>query len=170
MAKENQQALTVDGVSDGVMKRVYLDEPFSLAVHGGSGSGALTYQVLSGTDVATVQKHSGLLTIEKAGTAVIQVTKQTDEQYQMTSTRFSLQVAKAPGSLAISCDDLSYGAVPQAQICSQQGNGPVQYYYRGVGDTVYEESANAPLNAGSYEVYAINWVFLGEGKSAGAYR
>lgn len=87
--KRTQDALTITGAPTSI---VYGDESFTLGTTGGNGSGAVKYTVQSGDAVSI---SGDTVTIEKAGTTIIKVTKEADDTYNETSSTITLNVDKA---------------------------------------------------------------------------
>lgn len=73
--------------SDGA---TYQQEPV-----GGSGEGAITYEILSGWNVATLNALSGELTIKESGEVVVKAVKAADGKYAATKATYTLTVEKA---------------------------------------------------------------------------
>ena len=70
---------------------------YSNPLSGGSGTGAVTYEILSG-DAAEIDKNTGNLTILKASDnkgVVVQATKSGDDKYEEQTARFTLIINKA---------------------------------------------------------------------------
>lgn len=68
----------------------YLQEPV-----GGSGEGAITYEILSGWNVATLNALTGELTIKESGEIVVKAVKAADGKYAATKATYKLTVEKA---------------------------------------------------------------------------
>jgi hypothetical protein len=85
--KANQTALSFNSASMTVLTD---NAPFTNALSGGSGTGALSF-LSSDTTVATVD-NAGLVTIIGSGTTTISVTKAGDSNYNPANTSFTLQV------------------------------------------------------------------------------
>ncbi len=67
---------------------------YTLAATGGQSSKATVYTVISG-DAAKVNKESGVVTLLKAGTVVIQATKPADDRYNEITDTYELTIKKA---------------------------------------------------------------------------
>lgn len=70
-AADQDPALTVSAPS----QVQFGDAPFTLTTDGGAGTGAVSYEVLSGDDVLTVDPSSGQVTIQGAGKATVRARK-----------------------------------------------------------------------------------------------
>ncbi|MCL2013888.1 MAG: choice-of-anchor I family protein [Oscillospiraceae bacterium] len=85
--KSNQSALSINAVSG----KTYGDAPFALSTAGGSGTGAVSYTVVSGPG----RINGGILTITGAGNIVVTATKQGDGSYNpITSAPRTITVAR----------------------------------------------------------------------------
>ncbi|MGF6367001.1 hypothetical protein M2454_002847, partial [Aequitasia blattaphilus] len=80
---------TITGVPK---KLVYGDADFTLGAKGGNGSGALSYTLESGDGISIKGNKVSIL---KAGTAVIKVTKAADDTYNETSEVIRITIDKA---------------------------------------------------------------------------
>lgn len=69
---------------------------YSNVASGGESTGAVSYAVTAGEDVATVNAESGELTILKYGTVIVTATKAGDEKYNDTTATYTLEVTKRP--------------------------------------------------------------------------
>ncbi len=103
------------------------------------GDGAVTYAVKSGEDVVSVNSASGLLTIKKAGTAVITVTAAETETY-----------AKGEKEITVTVDRKEI-PVPAADTTAYTYNGSEQAYQIPASDA-YTVTGAEQTNAGSYDV------------------
>ena len=64
-------------------------------------------------------------------------------------------VTKAPGSIEIACDSVTYGETVQPSVTNNTNTGAdVTYSYAGTGSTSYGPSSEPPTAAGSYTVTA----------------
>ncbi len=91
--KTTEQSALEINVPDKV---TYSTEPQKvITVKGGSGNGAITYEVIRGTDVATIDSNTGALTTLKAGTVTIRVTKESDGGYEAKSADVTIAIEKA---------------------------------------------------------------------------
>ena len=96
------------------------------------------------------------LTLEDIGNQIYVNVRATDEWHRgsMQSTNQDV-VAKAPGSIKIACDSVTYGETVQPSVSSNTNEGAdVTYSYAGTGSTSYGPSNEAPTNAGTYTVTA----------------
>lgn len=90
-----------------------------------------------------------------AGDYYMRVRVPKTEEYGGLSAVVEFTVSKAAISVTVSIDGWTYGN--EANAPSVDGNtasGAVTYSYVGTGDTAYEESETAPVNAGTYKVTA----------------
>ena len=94
-ADSDEQAELVIGEVTG---RTYGDGPFTLKVTGGSGTGALSYSVKSGSSVS-VDETTGLVTILAAGESTIEVIKAADDNYNEAKAEVTIRIAQAVPSI-----------------------------------------------------------------------
>ncbi len=87
-----QAPLTINGIPGTI---TYGDGPFALVVKGGSGFGHLNFSVING-DAVEVNPLTGVVTILKAGTAEILITKAGDANYLPASVKVSISILPAP--------------------------------------------------------------------------
>lgn len=102
-------------------------------------------------DYATVADLSTL----GAGDYYMRVRVPKTEEYGGLSAVVEFTVSKAAISVTVSIDGWTYDEA--ANLPTVDGNtasGEVTYSYVGTGDTAYEESETAPVNAGTYKVTA----------------
>jgi hypothetical protein len=93
VGKGAQQALTISGIPDTITCG---DAPFTLSSSGGSGSGAFSYAVTSGSAVSV--DSNGTVTILGPGTAVLTVTKAADDYYNSITKTVEIAVEEAEES------------------------------------------------------------------------
>lgn len=122
--KELQTVLKIDSING----KVYGDAPFQLSTTGGSGSGMVTYALVSGP--ATVSA-SGLVTLTGAGNIVVTATKAADDNYTaITSAPLTIAIAKASqAALTIATvDSKTVGDDPfQLSAVGGSTNGAITY-------------------------------------------
>ncbi|MGI6571566.1 MAG: beta strand repeat-containing protein [Caldicoprobacterales bacterium] len=126
VSKAAQVPLTVSGIPDNP---TFGDVPFRLNVHGGSGTGMLSYAIISGN--AVVVDAAGKVTIMHAGAATIQVTNSGDENYLPASYEFLLVVDKAAQATALTFElpeSIAYGDA-SFQIFGSGGSGNGSFSY-----------------------------------------
>ena len=89
IGKAEQATLTVNEVTG----KTYGDAPFQLSAVGGTGTGTVTYSLVSGPATVTL---SGEVTITGAGSIVVTATKASDPYYEpVISEPLTIEVAKA---------------------------------------------------------------------------
>ena len=91
--KKSEQTITADDVN-----AVYGDTDISIAVLT-DGDGTLTYEVIDGKDVVSVD-NDGKLTILKAGTATIHITASATDSYEMATKDVTVTIAPAQQRIA----------------------------------------------------------------------
>ena len=77
-----------------VNRKYVKNDTYSNIASGGSGTGKVTYSITSG-DAATIDKNTGELTINKAGTVEVTATRASDDKYAEISVSYSLTIEKA---------------------------------------------------------------------------
>ena len=73
------------------------------------------------------------------------------------TAEFSIAKASISPTVTITADDWQYrwdGVQATKEVSGNTGNGDVTYTYMGREDTVYDESSDMPVNAGTYTVIA----------------
>jgi hypothetical protein len=151
-SKANQATLTVTGPASGTY-----GEKLTPTASGGSGTGAVSFSVVSGSTACTmgVGEDSGELVITSGtGTCQITATKAGDADYNSTSSDAAqVTIGKASASLAFVPADLSQTYTGSAKtvgvITNPTGLTGVAVSYK-QGDTVVASA----INAGSYTVGA----------------
>lgn len=73
---------------------------YHLTTIGGNGTGAITYEVISGTESAAVDRETGVLSIKKPGTFTVRAIKAQDNQYNATWTEHTIAVDKDTQAIA----------------------------------------------------------------------
>lgn len=119
----------------------------------GNDTAVVEVRLKTGTDAdyATVADLSTL----GAGDYYMRVRVPKTEEYGGLSAVVEFTVSKAAISVTVSIDGWTYGEA--ANLPTVDGNtasGAVTYSYVGTGDTAYEASETAPVNAGTYKVTA----------------
>ena len=86
----DQTALTISGLPD----KVYVGDQFTLTASGGTGEGALTWQVVSGP--AEIDASTGAVRVTGEGEIKIRVTKAKDATHNATSTEITFTANEIP--------------------------------------------------------------------------
>lgn len=116
--KGTQNALVISGIP----QRITVGQaPFSLTVNGGSGMGALSYAVTSGNAISV--SSIGTVTILKRGTAVLTVTKASDDYYHAAAATVEISVKRA-ASTADSAEPPPASPTPSAVPSSTVAPSP----------------------------------------------
>lgn len=119
----------------------------------GNETAVVEFRLKSGSD-SDYAKVEDLATLN-AGIYYMRVSVPKTEDYGGLVKVVEFTVAKAAISVNVSIDGWTYG--DEAKTPSVSGNtasGEVTYSYVGTGDTDYEESETAPVNAGTYKLTA----------------
>lgn len=116
----------------------------------------VTYQwYRSGEIISSATKASYTPTAEDIGKNILVEIIATDEWHRGKMRSTEQMVTKAPGSIVIACDSVTYGETAQPSVFSNANTGAeVTYSYAGTGSTSYGPSNEAPENAGTYTVTA----------------
>jgi len=116
----------------------------------------VTYQWYRGGEIiSSATEASYTLTAEDIGKNILVEIIATDEWHRGKMRSTEQMVTKAPGSIAIACDSVTYGETAQPSVFSNTNTGAeVTYSYAGTGSTSYGPSNEAPENAGTYTVTA----------------
>ena len=122
-----QSTLTYTGATS-----VVYDQSITLTSAGGSGTGAVTYAIVSGGDgAATISGN--VLTATKAGTVKIQVTKAGDKDYlATTSAVYDITVTKAipaaPAEIKVDNTDTTLGDLGNKMLAEIGVPGTIHWY------------------------------------------
>ena len=116
----------------------------------------VTYQwYRSGEIISSATEASYTPTAEDIGKNILVEIIATDEWHRGKMRSTEQMVTKAPGSIVIACDSVTYGETAQPSVFSNTNTGAeVTYSYAGTGSTSYGPSNEAPENAGTYTVTA----------------
>ena len=116
----------------------------------------VSYQWYRSADkIPGATEASYTLTEADIGEDVYVSVEATDEWHYGAKQSRRQEVAKAQGSIEISCDSVTYGETVQPSVTSNTNTGAdVTYSYAGTGSTSYSPSNEAPENAGTYTVTA----------------
>ena len=68
---------------------------FTYEATGGQSAGNVTYEIIRGKDVASIDDGNGKLTINKAGTVTVKATKAADDKYNEATAEYTLTIDKA---------------------------------------------------------------------------
>ncbi|MED9781487.1 MAG: S-layer homology domain-containing protein [Peptococcaceae bacterium] len=86
----DQTALTISGLPD----KVYVGDQFTLTASGGSGTGTLSWKVVSGP--AEIDEKTGAVRVTGEGEIVIRATKEADATHNATSTEITFTANEIP--------------------------------------------------------------------------
>ena len=74
----------------------WVGETYTNSAFGGQGTGAVTYVITSGTDVADIDTATGKLTFKKVGTVTVKATKAADDTYAEATSTYTVKSIKYP--------------------------------------------------------------------------
>ena len=120
------------------------DGTFSNAVSGGTGDGQITYEIVSGLDYASVDDvTSPVITLKKAGTITVKVTKAADDRYEEESATYNLTIKKAQqAALTFAAINPEITYAPDwtytVSVAGGSGTGALSYYILDNGNNVTE--------------------------------
>ena len=104
-------------------------------------------------DGATGETYT--LTESEIGGSIYIIVSATDEWHRGAKQSDQYKISKAPGSIEIACDSVTYGETVQPTVTSTTNeDATVTYTYTGVNGTDYPASTTAPTDAGTYTVTA----------------
>ncbi len=92
---------------------------------GGQSVGAVTYEIISGSDVADISKTTGELTIKKAGVVTVTATKAEDDKYKVAIAEYTIIIDKAEQEIAFANGseiDVTYGTLTYSNIAKEVGD------------------------------------------------
>ena len=119
----------------------------------GNDTAVVEVRLKTGTD-ADYDTVTDLSTLG-AGDYYMRVRVPKTEEYGGLSAVVEFTVSKAAISVTVSIDGWTYGeAANLPTVGGDTASGAVTYSYVGTGDTAYEASETAPVNAGTYKVTA----------------
>ncbi len=112
---------------------------FQNIASGGKGSGAITYAIVEGEDIADIDETSGVLTFKKAGQVKVRATKAEDKDYFETSAEYVLTIEKSEQSPLIidAPATITFSETAQNVFTVSGGNGNGEVSYSIVGGTEY---------------------------------
>jgi len=120
ITRANQASLSFTSVTS-----MFYGQSITLAATGGSGTGTLSYSVVSGSCSIT----SGSLTASAAGDCVIRATKAQDATYLVQTVDYTVSVASATQATVSvsSANTLVYGQTLTLTISGGTGSGAAEY-------------------------------------------
>ncbi len=124
-----------------------------LAVTGGSGTGAVTYSVLSGKGSLSGNN----LVLSGAGNVEVSATKAADSIYAAKTAYITIMVARGNGTASVSIADWTYGAAASTPtpVSATNGTGSVAYSYKIAGSNDSTYTTSVPTAAGDYTLRAV---------------
>jgi len=158
VTKAVQQPLILSGIPDAIC---YADEPFTLDVSGGSGTGELRFSMSSG-DAVAIDAISGEVTILKAGGAVVTVIKAGDSNHEATSATVVVSVEKAVPVPVVfpAAGSITYGETLSSSLLSGgSGDGSFAWLYPETEPTVMNSGYTAvfiPRDTDNYDYTGIS--------------
>ena len=156
-AKAAQAALSIDSQSS-----VTYGDGFTLTTAGGSGGGAVTYQigVTTGTAHCSISTSPSILTgTDAGGTCEVIATKEADDKYEQALASQIVTVTTRPITVTASSPTVAYGTSFSPSASATAGTlaftdaiSGATYTYAGSGSTVYGPTTTAPTGAGTYSI------------------
>ncbi len=146
-----QSALTFSISEPGNIKYGDGANKFANMAIGGSGTGAITYAIISG-DSATINSSTGEVTILKAGTITVRATKAGDDCYAPTTADYSLTIIKAEQSnftfSDVAPDDITFSSTNKTYknvAIGGSGTGAITY-------SIISDTTNSTINPVNGEI------------------
>jgi len=135
----------------------YGDVPITLNAAGGSGNGAITWEITSGSEFAEIDGNgtAATLTIKGAGTVTVKATKAADGNYTKKIAVHSIVIGKA----AVSASNFTYSApadlvysktAKEAAVTGNEEYGAITIYY--YSNSEMTNTVTDPINVGTYYV------------------
>ncbi len=87
--------------SQSVITMEFKDKEFTNVATGGSGEGKITYSIVTGTTVATIDAETGKVTFLKAGDVIVVATKAADDQYEATTATYTLKITESKANALV---------------------------------------------------------------------
>ncbi|MDD2363939.1 MAG: hypothetical protein PHZ16_03995, partial [Eubacteriales bacterium] len=117
--KAEQLPLTIEEIS-----LTYGDAPFALRTSGGSGTGSFSYAISEG-DALAIDATTGHVTVLKAGSATVKVTKSEDSNYKAGEASLNFTVGKAiPTVVFPTASSITYGqSLSDSELIGGIGDG-----------------------------------------------
>lgn len=124
---------------------------YTNAVLNAKGDGELSYEITAGSDVATINAATGELTILKAGTVTVKVTKETDDRYLLADATYTLTINKADQTISFVNNPVNEIYEPTKIVsladmkdvdAIAEGDSVVMYYNTDAVATIRIEEAN----------------------------
>ena len=124
---------------------------FENAATGGQSAGNVTYTIISGKDVASIDDSNGTLTILKAGTVTVKATRAADDKYNEVTAEYTLTINKADQTNFV-FEDQNPGAITykprltfENKATGNQGTGKITYEITSGNDVASIDSATGTL-------------------------
>lgn len=146
-------SFTVPGLGP-INDKAYGDETFTITASGGMTEDAITYSLVSGEGIVSIDTNTGEVTILAAGTAVIRATKPGNESYNQATMDIIINIGKKVGDMTILQDNVVFGEEIMPTVIVNESNSTVTYSYTGDGDTVYGPDSTPPKEVGDYIITA----------------
>ena len=129
---------------------------FKVQAYGGSGNGAITYELVSqspfgGTACVDFNPFTRVAKIRGAGSFFVKATKAGDVQYNAVDTLLLVEIARAPGNVTVSVDNVDYLESVNPVVTNLSG-GVLTYSYAGNyhDGTPYGPTPIPPTQGGNY--------------------
>ncbi len=109
---------------------------FNNTVKGGNGSGDITYEIVTGEDVASIDSATGILTIKQAGSVLVKATKAADDCYNEAVATYTIIINKDEPAFSVANINLTYGTTEkQIEIIENEDKvGDGSYSYQIIGN------------------------------------
>ncbi len=104
---------------------------YSNIAFGGSGTGEITYSIISGEGIASVDENTGKVTFIKAGDVTVKATKAADDAYNETTVTYILKIKTSEQEEinVVAPTTITYSSDKQSVLNVNGGNGNGVYKY-----------------------------------------
>lgn len=129
-----QDALVFTDPEPEVLEYAYAGMLYSNAATGGSGTGALTYAIKEGGNIASINSSNGTLTIGGMGIITVEATKAADNAYEKATATYTIRVGEPQEPITFANVEpvitYSVDATYQQEPIGGSGEGKVSYTIR----------------------------------------
>ncbi|MBY0426193.1 MAG: T9SS type A sorting domain-containing protein, partial [Cytophagales bacterium] len=159
LAATAQQTISISAQSIPVLafsnvQKTYGDGPFTVSASSNS-PGTITYSIVSGNSLATIDPNSGLVSILGAGEVILQASQASSGTFAMATATASLSIYKAVRTLTITSDALGQAGNQLSLAAIANPTASIDWTVTsGTGTASISGNSLALLSAGTVTVYA----------------
>ena len=178
IAKAQQEALSIEKNTSAGFGDIYYGISFNLTATGGSGTGAVTWAVTEGTNVATLVANTGntvSVGVTGVGDVAITATKVGSTNYLETYATYTFTAKKRGITAEVAAEDKAYDGTTTAKITAKVATGSFgplwddEVFITGLTGTfadanagenkpVTVDTSKAEVTGTNSECYSINYV------------